>query len=58
MTEASESFLRCDVCDGIVAIARVHGDISLVCHCTHVDGRVERPTVDNDVSPPESWGWA
>lgn len=49
--------LRCTVCESNVTAARIDGDIRLVCHCTHVDGRIAPQDPDKLHRPVMPYGW-
>ena len=37
----NEEHLRCEVCEANPTVARLDGVVTIVCHCTHVDGRID-----------------
>jgi len=50
-----EKHLWCAVCEGRVGVAQLDGHAKLVCHCTHVDGRIEPVDLDVLSVLPEGW---
>lgn len=49
--------LRCRACDHNISVARIRGDVALVCHCTHVDGEIDSVSTEETDSAPDRWKW-
>jgi len=57
MTGKTIEHLWCTACAQSITVARIDGEVALVCHCTHVDGEIDAVSTEETDPAPDRWQW-